>query len=685
MKKSLAVLVSTISLLAATFLPVSGAHAQTSSPLVTCINLITKSERISHNGQCRIAQEAQANWHSLTSDLPLPDKSKSAFITICSNKPSSSVTFQIIRPSCTVRQLRTDYFRSKALASAPQISKVSSIDANSAQIGLATDQSGNPDAPIAFYTITSSHGQSKNIYPGRDLNLTIDNLVELTAYSFTVTATTADGTSAGSVPSSSVTTAKHEVARSATPPAAQVSFPSTDTATVTIPAGVTNVSVASLTLGNPSLSFGSQGAALTAAIQSAVNPVSGGSTPFTVSGSTKIVDISVAGLSGTATVCLDGSPTAKLWHYQSGAWVDITTSHTSSQVCGLTSSFSPFASGEQIAAPAITLSSVAETQTVGSALIGYTIGTSTGGAVSSYSISPAISTTPGLSFDNSTGLISGTPTVAAIAQTYTVTGTNRTGSSAQNFTITVRPLSPCASGGPCSLGETGPGGGIIFYTSSVGFNCGSSWSSTGSPTGGRCHYLEVAPKNWSGSSPDPQRPGRVNATSTDISGIPNNYTSGSGHQTRDNDTADFDYTDTSQLGAGLLFTNLINSTDAGATAARLASSYSPISGIADYYLPTMTELNLLCQWSKGKVPVVDTQCGAGVVDPATGLNGDDPATGLNGYSDYWSSSDKFMHSSGNFVVWVLAIDLTHAKYGPSTESFGAGTSENWLVRPIRAF
>jgi hypothetical protein len=678
MKKSLAALVSTISLLAATFLPVSGAHAQTSSPLVTCINLITKSERISHNGQCRIAQEAQANWHSLTSDLPLPDKSKSAFITICSNKPSSSVTFQIIRPSCTVRQLRTDYFRSKALASAPQISKVSSIAANSAQIELATDQGGNPDAPIAFYTITSSHGQSKNIYPGRDLNLTIDNLAELTAYSFTVTATTADGTSAGSVQSSSVTTAKHEVARSATPPAAQVSFPSTDTATVTIPAGVTNVSVASSTLGNPSLSFGSQGAALTATIQSAVNPVSGGSTPFTVSGSTKIVDISVAGLSGTATVCLDASPTAKLWHYQSGAWVDITTSHTSSQVCGLTSSFSPFTSGEQIAAPAITLSSVAETQTVGSALVGYTIGTSTGGAVSSYSISPAISTTPGLSFDNSTGLITGTPTVAAIAQTYTVTGTNRTGSSAQNFTITVRPLT-CASGGPCSLGETGPGGGIIFYTSSVGFNCGSSWSSTGSPTGGLCHYLEVAPKNWSGSSPDPQRPGRVNATSTDILNIPNNYTNGSGHQTRDNDTADFDYTDTSQLGAGLLFTNLINSTDAGATAARLARSYSPISGIADYYLPTLTELNLLCQWSKGITQVVDTKCGTGTVNPDSGLGGSGTT------STYWSSSDKFLHSSGIFTAWVLVIDLTNASYAPGTESFGDYTTAMWAVRPIRAF
>jgi len=63
------------------------------------------------------------------------------------------------------------------------------------------------------------------------------------------------------------------------------------------------------------------------------------------------------------------------------------------------------------------------------------------------------------------------------------------------------------------VGDTGPGGGIIFYYSEEGFNCGSLFSATGSPTGGKCNYLEAAPTMgtnawtdaefvWSGNTED---------------------------------------------------------------------------------------------------------------------------------------------------------------------------------------
>ena len=48
----------------------------------------------------------------------------------------------------------------------------------------------------------------------------------------------------------------------------------------------------------------------------------------------------------------------------------------------------------------------------------------------------------------------------------------------------------------CGVGDTGPGGGIIFHYDANGFNCGPSFSATGSPTGGLCHYLEAAPIFW---------------------------------------------------------------------------------------------------------------------------------------------------------------------------------------------
>ena len=48
----------------------------------------------------------------------------------------------------------------------------------------------------------------------------------------------------------------------------------------------------------------------------------------------------------------------------------------------------------------------------------------------------------------------------------------------------------CATGGVCAVGDTGPGGGKVFYASS------SSFTSTGSACGTKCMYLEAAPTGW---------------------------------------------------------------------------------------------------------------------------------------------------------------------------------------------
>ncbi|MGZ3944179.1 MAG: putative Ig domain-containing protein, partial [Mucilaginibacter sp.] len=61
--------------------------------------------------------------------------------------------------------------------------------------------------------------------------------------------------------------------------------------------------------------------------------------------------------------------------------------------------------------------------------------TSTGGAVATYSVSPALPA--GLSIDATTGIISGTPTAAIAAADYTVTATNATGTDTFIVNITV--------------------------------------------------------------------------------------------------------------------------------------------------------------------------------------------------------------------------------------------------------
>ena len=135
-----------------------------------------------------------------------------------------------------------------------------------------------------------------------------------------------------------------------------------------------------------------------------------------------------------------------------------------------------------IAAPAFTLSSASESKTVNTAITGYTI-SSTGGTIASYAISPAAPA--GLTFNTTTGLLSGTPTTVAGATNYTITATNASGSATQTFTLTV-------TAAVYSVGQTGPGGGKIFYVAATPFACGPTRSTT-------CRYLEAAPTGWQGA------------------------------------------------------------------------------------------------------------------------------------------------------------------------------------------
>jgi hypothetical protein len=49
----------------------------------------------------------------------------------------------------------------------------------------------------------------------------------------------------------------------------------------------------------------------------------------------------------------------------------------------------------------------------------------------------------------------------------------------------------CATGGTCEVGETGPGGGVVFYVAA------SNFTSTGSTCNTACRYLEAAPTDQS--------------------------------------------------------------------------------------------------------------------------------------------------------------------------------------------
>jgi hypothetical protein len=80
---------------------------------------------------------------------------------------------------------------------------------------------------------------------------------------------------------------------------------------------------------------------------------------------------------------------------------------------------------------------------------------------------------------------------AAVSPTVTVSGlalTNSVGSTPVTISYVGQGNlgSSCAQGGPCAVGDTGPGGGIVFYVAATQ----QSWG----------RYLEAAPANWSGGA-----------------------------------------------------------------------------------------------------------------------------------------------------------------------------------------
>jgi len=126
-----------------------------------------------------------------------------------------------------------------------------------------------------------------------------------------------------------------------------------------IPSGVTTATIpATASLPTTKLNFGGTVPTAVTVVPVATNPAPAAATPFTISGSTKIVDLQITGtFTGSATVCLDGASTDHLFHFTSGAWVELPSrTYVDGQVCGVTTSFSPFT-----AAPPITVSLVAST------------------------------------------------------------------------------------------------------------------------------------------------------------------------------------------------------------------------------------------------------------------------------------------------------------------------------------
>ena len=136
----------------------------------------------------------------------------------------------------------------------------------------------------------------------------------------------------------------------------------------------------------------------------------------------------------------------------------------------------------------------------------------------------------------------------------------------------------CVILGNCTLGGTGPGGGIIYYYASGGFSCGDSFTSSGSPTGGLCHYLEIASGTWYSSASTyggyyDNSLVYLCANSTNAQLNPNTFTP----------------TLSNSIGAGRKNT-VLGAAYCNNGALKIAKDYSG-GGLSDWYLPNAAEIN----------------------------------------------------------------------------------------------
>lgn len=222
-------------------------------------------------------------------------------------------------------------------------------------------------------------------------------------------------------------------------------------------------------------------------------------------------------------------------------------------------------------------------------------------------------------------------------------------------------LSACARGESCVVGDTGPGGGIVFYVSETNFK------SAGSDCDLACKYLEAAPSDipvtlpWSPSvATCYTTPG---SSGTNDCGINSIYPGSLQDSSRTASLA---------IGAGMANTNLIYdrfTTTGGVApteyAAGVAWSFEN-NGKTDWHLPSKIELLLMCKWVNNNPSSSDlTTCSGGSVNTGKG------AAGFVA-DDYFSSSEL-----DNQFVWIYF-------FGNGDESNGKKAGSVY-ARPVRAF
>jgi hypothetical protein len=158
-----------------------------------------------------------------------------------------------------------------------------------------------------------------------------------------------------------------------------------------------------------------------------------------------------------------------------------------------------------------------------------------------------------------------------------------------------------ASGGACRVGDTGSGGGTIFYVSTNPFTASGSACNT------NCYYLEFAPKGWASISTYPNNVtynGQIFSARSDANEDPmlvwtdGNFANSARSTVAVGTAIGTGYSNTQQIK---------NNTTLGLHDARFAfiaalayTGNSGTSTVGEWHLPSLLELNEMCKFVRGQ-------------------------------------------------------------------------------------
>ena len=235
--------------------------------------------------------------------------------------------------------------------------------------------------------------------------------------------------------------------------------------------------------------------------------------------------------------------------------------------------------------------------------------------------------------------------ITASAGTYTITySSGSLTTTSHSITLTVS----CATGGTCIVGDTGPGGGVVFYVAATNF------TSTGSDCNTACKYFEAAPRGW-GNGISVQSGETTGSSTVDpILKWCSNTTSLRNANTK------------TAIGDGRSNTTTSTNGVAACTSGAIYHADLYAGGTkTDWHLPSKDELNQMCKWQRGNEWVSDaTVCTTGTLNSGTG------ASAMGFQRRYWSSNEN---------------GATYAWYQQAAQNSDLKTVTTTYVRPVRAF